>query len=149
MFGVWAWVSEPHLTGRVHWGHRRPSFAFLHPSLCASSLRRSHMTIHTYNTLISGWYFVTPTSMSYSSLKTHRHPQCGLSWITFPPHHVTSCLPHFKMLPAQRGEEAEASQEQVAVGTLTIVHFLWTHLIKKQTNKQKGGRIGLTADVCM
>lgn len=41
-FGARVWLSGP----RVHRGCRRPSFGFLHPSLCASSLRRSLALIH-------------------------------------------------------------------------------------------------------
>lgn len=42
LFGALEWPTGP----RVHWGCRRPSFGFLHPSLCASSLRRSLVLIH-------------------------------------------------------------------------------------------------------
>lgn len=44
--GIWA----PSLPGTetVQWGHKRPSFAFLHPSLCPNSLRRSQLSAHTW-----------------------------------------------------------------------------------------------------
>lgn len=79
------WLSGP----RVHRGSRRPSFGFLHPSLCASSLRRSYMTTQTCkHTPIRLAFHYTP----HSSTKTHEgpHPPCGLSGVTFPPQQVTS-----------------------------------------------------------
>lgn len=58
------WLSGP----RVHRGSRRPSFGFLHPSLCASSLRRSYMTTQTCkHTPIRLAFHYTP----HSSTKTH------------------------------------------------------------------------------
>lgn len=105
--GIWA----PSLPGTetVQWGHKRPSFAFLHPSLCPNSLRRSQLCAHTWqyththtNTLTtvhrSGWYFLTPTSMLCTSMKrrthAHIHSQLntGLYWITEYPLPTTS--PH-------------------------------------------------------
>lgn len=106
--GIWA----PSLPGTetVQWGHKRPSFAFLHPSLCPNSLRRSQLCAHTWqyththtNTLTtvhrSGWYFLTPTSMLCTSMKRRTHAHIyTVSWtlasiesqsIPSPPRHLT------------------------------------------------------------
>lgn len=78
-----------------------PSFAFLHPSLCARSLSVPHTAIHAYRHTC----FVTPTS----SLKTQASVWPVLNHIPSPPCHLMLASFQDASSTERRGEEAEVN----------------------------------------
>lgn len=46
-------------TETVQWGHKRPSFALLHPPLCSSSLRRPQLCAHTWQCTLTNILLLT------------------------------------------------------------------------------------------